>query len=622
MSHPQAKVTDFFVRKNSSGSKPNTKNCLAIPPNSNAGQYVANTNKRKSTVLTPLVDSEINARSDFTKHGVEVRAIARKSASESQIQVKSLLNPAWWKRTKAAPWESEMVDAGEHSVLAEFLQKPSQKRKLTTSHLQTTSTNIQLTTEQCNILNTVLAGTSIFFTGAAGTGKSYLLFTIIDSLRRRLRYDQVAVTATTGLAALNIGGSTIHRWGGLGLAKDSVSVIAAKISKRQDLRSRWQNVKVLIIDEVSMLDGDLFDKLEEIARLVRKSSKPFGGIQLVITGDFFQLPPVSKGQVPQLCFQATSWNRSIQKMSLLTQIFRQTDERLVNLLNALRRGNITKDVVEQFRMLERQVAYPDGLEPTQLYPLRRQVDEANKSRMSAIEGREFIYMSEDSGLFDNESTQRLLADVMMPSRLALKAGAQVILLVNLSAQLVNGSRGRVETFVNDEVWPILQNLATRWPEIISLYNTVLNDNGQISSKTQAWFSSMDHHDREDLVKVLSREDRLPVVRFRDQLVLVERTDQKVEGPPPGRPILATRVQIPLLPSWAMSIHKAQGQTVDRLVVDLSNTFEKGQAYVAVSRARCFDRLQVKGFSTQAVKVDSRVLQFYEKLESSTKGDAK
>lgn len=190
-------------------------------------------------------------------------------------------------------------------------------------------TKVFLSDEQTSVLNLVAEQKkSVFFTGSAGTGKSVLLREIIKVLR--VKYirepDRVAVTASTGLAACNVGGVTLHSFAGIGLGKEAVPELVKKIKRNQKAKTRWLRTKVLIIDEISMVDGDLFDKLEAIARAIRNNGRPFGGIQLVITGDFFQLPPVPDyGRVSKFSFDASTWNTSIEHTIGLTQVFRQKD---------------------------------------------------------------------------------------------------------------------------------------------------------------------------------------------------------------------------------------------------------------------------------------------------------
>jgi ATP-dependent DNA helicase PIF1 len=195
-----------------------------------------------------------------------------------------------------------------------------------------TVTPITLSGEQQRVLELVVnKNKSVFFTGSAGTGKSVLMRSIIAELRKKhsSNPDRIAVTASTGLAACNIGGVTLHSFGGIGLGKEDVPTLVKKIKRNQKAKNRWLKTKVLIIDEISMVDGDLFDKLEGIARSIRNNGRPFGGIQLVITGDFFQLPPVpdfdNKARGAKFAFDAGTWNTAIHHTIGLTEVFRQKD---------------------------------------------------------------------------------------------------------------------------------------------------------------------------------------------------------------------------------------------------------------------------------------------------------
>lgn len=467
------------------------------------------------------------------------------------------------------------------------------------------------------MLRMILSGKSVFFTGAAGTGKSFLLHSIVDALRKRFNNDQVGITATTGLAAVNIGGQTIHRWGGLGLAKGTVDKLVSDIKRRPDVLRRWRNCRVLIIDEVSMLEADLFDKLEAIARILREDQRTFGGLQVVITGDFFQLPPVSRDRTARLCFESEKWTSAIQEQLLLRKVFRQKDQRLIDMLNCMRVGNMTPEVLANFQKLNRAVFYEDGFEATQLYPRRDQVDRANQARMQSLKGREFVFDSRDSGTFDKESTQRLLEAVMAPKRMVLKLGAQVLLISNLADGLVNGSRGRVKTFVNEDKFSDLRILCNKVPYVQEIYNRMLDNNGVVDTAMDDEMKTLLTEDeRAQLLEIYSAQPRMPVVDFGQMYPYKLITENTFEITGPKNVALATRIQIPLILSWALSIHKAQGQTLDRLIVDLQNTFETGQAYVAVSRATSYDRLQVIGFKETMARVDPRVTKFYSTLEQN------
>ncbi len=227
-----------------------------------------------------------------------------------------------------------------------------------------------LSEEQKGILTAVVdERKSIFFTGSAGTGKSVLMRSIINKLRNKYikEPDRLAVTASTGLAAVNIDGTTLHSFAGIGLGKEPATELLKKIRRTPKTRQRWIRAKVLIIDEVSMIDGDLFDKLEHVARVIRNNGSPFGGIQLVVTGDFFQLPPVpEKDRAAKFSFDAATWNTCIEHTILLTHVFRQKDATFAEMLNQMRLGRLTPASIRAFQSLSRPLNFTDDLEATEL----------------------------------------------------------------------------------------------------------------------------------------------------------------------------------------------------------------------------------------------------------------
>ena len=227
-----------------------------------------------------------------------------------------------------------------------------------------------LSDEQKAVMKAVMdEGRSVFFTGSAGTGKSVLMRAIISQLRQKHRKDpdRFAITASTGLASCILEGQTLHSWSGIGLGKEPAPELVKKIKRNRKSRDRWLRTKVLIIDEVSMVDGQLFDKLEQIARTIRNNGRPFGGIQLVVTGDFFQLPPVpEKNTQSKFVFEAVTWNTCVQHTILLTHVFRQKDESFARMLNEMRLGKMTPATVREFKSLSRPLNFHDDLEATEL----------------------------------------------------------------------------------------------------------------------------------------------------------------------------------------------------------------------------------------------------------------
>ena len=242
-------------------------------------------------------------------------------------------------KDKSMPWNGTASAVKEQKKA--FQAKKKAARKIDDAALEAMEKHtrakvamapVTLSEEQQRVLDLVVnQQKSVFFTGSAGTGKSVLMRAIIAELRKKFirESDRVAVTASTGLAACNIGGVTLHSFGGIGLGKEDVPALVKKIRRNQKAKNRWIRTKILIIDEISMVDGELFDKLEGIARAMRNNGRPFGGIQLVITGDFFQLPPVpdfgNKGRDVKFAFDAGTWSTSIHHTIGLTEVFRQKD---------------------------------------------------------------------------------------------------------------------------------------------------------------------------------------------------------------------------------------------------------------------------------------------------------
>ncbi|KAK4169424.1 PIF1-like helicase-domain-containing protein [Cladorrhinum sp. PSN259] len=254
--------------------------------------------------------------------------------------------------------EASLTDIA-HAALS---SGPSSKKK---------AASIVLSTEQRHVKSLVVdKGQSVFFTGPAGTGKSVLMRAIIQDLKKKYTRDpeRLAVTASTGLAACNIGGITLHSFAGIGLGKEDVNTLVKKIRRNPKAKSRWLKTKVLIVDEISMVDGDLFDKLSQIGRVIRNNGRPWGGIQLVITGDFFQLPPVPEGgKEAKFAFDAATWSNSIDHTIGLTEVFRQRDPEFANMLNEMRLGRISEATVKNFEALSRPLEFDDGIQVTELF---------------------------------------------------------------------------------------------------------------------------------------------------------------------------------------------------------------------------------------------------------------
>ena len=527
------------------------------------------------------------------------------------------------RRLGSMPQLSKSRTQSPSAALAMAKQAAAQMR----SSKDSSDNSIVLSEEQKGVIKLVMSGTSLFFTGAAGTGKSVLLREIISSLGKKFRAENIAVTASTGLAALNIKGETLHRFAGIGLGNAPASHLIRKIKSRQEPSNRWKQCRVLIIDEISMVDGALLDKLDIIAREIRKTPHmPFGGIQLICTGDFFQLPPVdnknnfSKTSKVSFAFESKVWEQVMKNTIVLTQVFRQQgDNKLIQMLNAMRMGSLTPAMCKELSCLSREVRYDDGIEPTELYPTRREVEMANKRRLESLRGILHVYKARDSvndtNLLDTGMSRadalKLLDNTLGLKELLLRHDSQVMLIRNKTDTLVNGSLGLVIAFLTPSEYSalILENInGGDFDTLARNIEANRNPNDMNKPETLSSIGTITHESN-------SIDTLFPVVRFAGESIPVQIEPVDFDITAPNRKTVASRMQFPLILSWAMSVHKSQGQTLDRVKVNLYRTFESGQAYVAVSRATATERLQVTNFNPSKVMAHPKVIAFYNSLKS-------
>ncbi|KAG8014041.1 ATP-dependent DNA helicase PIF1 [Nibea albiflora] len=409
----------------------------------------------------------------------------------------------------------------------------------------------KLNKEQAAVLSAVLSGKNVFFTGSAGTGKSFLLKRIMGSLPPKSTF----ATASTGVAACHIGGTTLHNFAGIGSGSAPLEQ-CIELAQRPGVLQHWTSCRHLIIDEVSMVEAQFFDKLESVARSVRRSTEPFGGIQLIVCGDFLQLPPVSKGkEKASFCFQARSWRKVIQLNMELTEVRRQTDQSFISLLQAVRVGRVTEEVTAKLMESAYHHIERDGILATRLCTHKDDVELTNENKLQQLPGSVRVFEALDS---DPALVKNIDAHSPVSRLIQLKVGAQVMLTKNLDVArgLVNGARGVVVAFE-------------------------------------------------------SGKHGLPRVRFLCGVTEVLKPERWVFKS--GGGIHLSRQQLPLKLAWAISIHKSQGMTLDCVEISLARVFESGQAYVALSRARSLEGLRVMDFDPRVVRADPDVLVFYKKL---------
>lgn len=388
-------------------------------------------------------------------------------------------------------------------------------------------------------------GHTTFLTGAAGSGKSYVLREYITYLRKHgMSY---AVTASTGIASTHINGTTIHSWSGIGIKDALTKYDLDALEEKQNLYKRWNSTSVLIIDEVSMLHATFIDMLDKVAKHMRRSEKPFGGMQVVFTGDFFQLPPVVKqgsgGEDRVFAFQSQAWQEAKPVVCYLREQFRQDDDQLTSLLNAIRTGDIDDG---HYEMLEDKTVTPHSDDHIRLYTHNENVDRINMEAFLKLQGEVKTYHMTTKG--KSALVTALKNNCLADEVLQLKIGAKVICIKNSQDRsYVNGSMGKVISFDNEGA-PIIE----------------LVNGKKVTVKADSW---------------------------------------KIEE---DGTVKAELTQLPVKLAWAITVHKSQGMTLDKAEIDLSRAFASGQGYVALSRLTTLDGLYLKGFNPQALMISEEV----------------
>ena len=398
---------------------------------------------------------------------------------------------------------------------------------------------------QARALDILKTGANVFLTGEPGAGKTYVINQYIAWLEAAGLH--VAVTASTGIAATHIGGMTIHSWSGVG-ARDTINQYDLdQIMTREKVVKRLKKAQVLIIDEISMIDGIMLDMVDVIARTARGKGDAFGGLQVIFVGDFFQLPPVTKmGQIMRYGFESRAWENARPLVCYLSDQFRQEDEQLLALLNSIRRNEIEE---EHYTLLNEQtdIGFTD-IEPTRLYTHNADVDLVNNTKLAALPGKPKTFKMAGRG--SKPLLEGLVKNCLSPDTLILKEDAMVMCTKNnFEAGYVNGTLAKVVDFERETGLPIIET----------------TEGKRIVMNTTTW----------DMIE-----------------------DGKV---------LAQIEQIPLRLAWAITVHKSQGMSLDAVEVDLSKAFVFGQGYVALSRVRTLAGLKVLGLSANALSVDPKIV---------------
>ncbi len=389
-------------------------------------------------------------------------------------------------------------------------------------------------------------GKNVFLTGEPGSGKTYTINSYVSYLRNH--GVEPAITASTGIAATHIGGMTIHSWSGIGISKTLSRNDLLAIANQERILDRVSSCAVLIIDEISMLDGQTLGLVDAVCRTVRKSNAPFGGIQVVLVGDFFQLPPVSRfGEPePQFAFNSNTWLAAEPTVCYLSEHHRQDDAIFLQVLKAVRSGCIDDD--DKAHLLARHATHTTEDIP-KLFSHNTNVDDVNARELKKLAGKAARFTMTRSG--SRHLVEQLKRGCLSPEELELKIGARVMFTKNsFNGTYVNGTIGIVVSFSTDTGYPLVRKRSGATIEVEPVQWSI-----------------------------------------------------KVDGQ-----ALATITQLPLRLAWAMTVHKSQGMSLDAAYVDLSGAFAYGQGYVALSRVRSLEGLFLGGMNARALEVNPEILE--------------
>lgn len=450
---------------------------------------------------------------------------------------------------------------------------------------------MELSPEQQLAFEKYKRGKNVFITGPGGSGKSALIKCIYQDAKNMKK--NIQVCALTGCAALLLGckAKTVHSWSGIGLGNGQPEHLVARVKSNKYSAASWKKTDILVIDEVSMLSLKLFDLLNKIGQSVRQYPRPFGGIQVIFSGDFYQLPPVGTHGEPdtsRFCFESSDWNTAFEKecqIQLIT-IFRQSGDPIYSkILNEIRVGKMKRKSVD---ILEKQVNRPLDeklvVEPTKLFPTKNKVEVINSTKMNELEGEERVYtVKNELGIFESAGPSSFSSSITQDSLKAELAYLASNLICEKELKLKIGSH------------------------VMSIVNIQKEDRGCI----------LVCNGSQGIVKDFCATTGNPRVKFNNGLEMVMPRHTWM-----SEKISAIGVsQIPLILAWALTIHKSQGATMDAAEIDVgSNVFECGQTYVALSRVKSLNGLYLTGFDVNKIKINTKVKEFYNGLVVEKKED--
>jgi ATP-dependent exoDNAse (exonuclease V) alpha subunit len=394
----------------------------------------------------------------------------------------------------------------------------------------------------------LISGANVFLTGEPGSGKTHTILRYIEYLRNK--NIAPAITASTGIAATHIGGMTIHAWSGIGIKRKLTREDARRLKTNKRVAGRVLRTEVLIIDEISMLDADTLSSVDTACRAIKERDEPFGGMQVVFVGDFFQLPPIPQPgeDVPGFAFQSLAWEEANPLICYLSEQHRQEDDEFLSLLSSVRSGDVSDEIREE--LASRRIELQTHTTPhTILYSHNADVDSVNSAKLSAIPEQGKLFFMRTNG--PKALVAQIIKGCLSPETLALKVGARVMFTKNnFEEGYVNGTLGVVAGFAEESGYPVIRTT-----------------------------------------------DGKRVIAVPDEWSIAD-----------GMKILAMVKQVPLRLAWAITVHKSQGMTLDAAVVDLRGAFAYGQGYVALSRVRAFSGLFLLGYNERALEVHPDILE--------------
>ncbi|AAZ19459.1 possible DNA helicase: AAA ATPase [Psychrobacter arcticus 273-4] len=461
---------------------------------------------------------------------------------------------------------------------------------------------------QSSALNILKTGQNVFLTGSAGAGKTYTLNQYIDYLRARRI--PVAVTASTGIAATHMNGTTIHSWSGIGIKDELTDRDLTNLSRKQFLADRLKDTAVLIIDEVSMLHAKQLNLVSQVLKHVRKNDKAFGGIQVVVAGDFFQLPPIgSKGESnrEKFAFMSEAWLDAKFHICYLSEQHRQVSEAangrldLDDILNQIRRQEVT---FEAIAALEATFDQNVDIKRTRLYTHNLNVNKINDKELADLSGE--VMRFEATSVGDSKLVETLKKTVRTQDDLVLKVGSKVMFIKNNTELGVsNGTMGELIGFAAVKIDDSKDNsddLIAEDDDIGSDTDSDASNEKQTAKNAKNKAKKDKDSDKKHPKTKKPTTQKMPVVRLNTGREVIAEPEEWIIEDETGD-VLASYEQVPLCLAWAITIHKSQGMTLEAAEIDLSRTFELGQGYVALSRLKSLAGLQLLGMNDMSLQLD-------------------